>query len=120
MTDFDQLSEKLQKRLPESIDKDLSISTDHGIIFLTNVFKDGHLLGFWSHSPWGNQHDQEVGWAVLNPDLKVVDTCETKTMGSPAGNDFRRWRWEQKLQHGPASKLTREFENECIWRLQDC
>lgn len=118
MKDIDQLSDKVRKLLPEKL-QDLDVVADGVHIFLTNVFKDGCVLGFWSHSPWGCVHDQEQGWAVLDKNLNIIAECETRTSGQSAGNDFRKWRTEQKEIHGSSFKLSREFENEAIWRITD-
>lgn len=124
MTEFSQLKEKTQKLLnvgeDSNISEDLTASVDGRLIFLTNVFEDGCVLGFWSHSPWGNTHNQEEGWAVLSVKGEVLSSCETKTSGLPSGNDFKKWRSEQRWNHGKSFKLCPEWENENFWKITDC
>lgn len=126
MTDFDQLSDKLQKRCGEretkfgKLTSSLTISTDGELFFLTNIFKDGSFLGFWTHSPCSTCHDQEQGWAVFSPKLEMLSSCETKTSGRPAGNDFMKWRKEQTEKHGKSKKLMPEWGGDQFWRITDC
>lgn len=121
MAEIDFLSEKTRARLPEFVSSDLTHSEGKGgdIIFLTHVFKDGFLLGFWSHSPWGRVNNMEKGWAVINLDGKIEDMCATVTNGEPAQEDFREWRKDQKELHGAATKLCEEFTGEMIWKLTE-
>lgn len=115
MADFDFLSDKLKKLCKPrktkhgELGKDLSASVDKELFFLTNIFTDGSFLGFWSHSPWGLCRDQEQGWVVLSPELEVLDTCETRTSGRSAGNNFAKWRKRQTMEHGKSHKLMEEF-----------
>lgn len=122
MTNLEQLNEKVQNlvlKTSPNIDKDLAVTTNEdSLLFLTNIFKDGCFLGFWSHSPRGNCYDQEQGWAVINSELQILDSCETKTMGQNAGNNFRKWRKEQSQIHGKSFKLKPEWENESFWKIE--
>lgn len=127
MTDFEQLSPKLQKLCKprtgkdgHELSQDLTINCKTELFFLTNVFKDGSFLGFWSHSPWGTCHDKEQGWCILSPELEILDTCETLTDGQPAGNDFREWRKNLTEEHGKSFKLKAEWETEQFWKITDC
>jgi hypothetical protein len=89
---------------------------EHNLIFLQARFKNGFFLGFWSHSPWGTSHDQEQGWAVINPHtLEVVDYCETKCGGKSSG-EFREWRKKMTSQYGK-SNLIRNFSGEVEWKI---
>lgn len=93
-----------------------SYEFEHNLIFLQARFKNGFFLGFWSHSPWGTCHDQEQGWAVINPQtLEVVDHCETKHYGVSTG-EFREWRKEMTSQYGK-SNLLRNFSGEVEWKI---
>lgn len=123
MKNLEQLNNKVRKLVEASIpniDKDLAIKTnDDQLIFLTNIFKDGCFLGFWSHSPWGRTTDGEKGWAVINSNLDIIDSCETKTFGEHVNNDFKEWRKEQHEIHGKSFKLKPEWENRAFWRITD-
>ena len=124
MTNFEQLKETTQKLIKfdgntsGKLGKDLTASVDGELFFLTNVFADSSLLGFWSHSPWGTTRDQEQGWVVLSKDLEVISSCETRTSGQNAGNDFRAWRRDQKLIHGRSFKLCPDWDNESFWKIE--
>lgn len=126
MAHLQELKEKTQKRVKTgkktfgTLGEDLVASTQNGLYFLTGIFKNGYLLGFWSHSSWGNVHDQEQGWVILSPKLDVVSSCETRTMGGSAGNDFKKWRNNQKENYGKLTKFADEFSNESFWRIKDC
>lgn len=89
-------------------------------IFLTNVFKDGCFLGFWSHSPWGRVQDQEQGWMVISPELKILDEFETRSMGESTGGGFHYWRKEQTASHGKTRKLADSCTDEQIWKITNC
>lgn len=110
-------------RLPQSLqNSDLCLSVDNtsGMVFLTHIFKDGCLLGFWSHSPWGTCTNQETGWAVLDPNAtRVLDKCEIKSFGMSAGNDFKEWRRRMKELHGSATKLADEHTMETFWKISE-
>lgn len=120
------LSKKLRKLCKPrntkhgKLDPDLCVETGNEIIYLTNVFKDGFLLGFWSHSPWGHLHDQETGWILFDQDLVAIEICETRTMGLPAGNDWRSWRKEITRIHGKSYRLAPEWGGEQFWKITDC
>ncbi len=89
---------------------------EHDLIFLQARFKNGFFLGFWSHSPWGTCHDQEQGYAVVNPEtLEVVEYCETKCYGVSSGK-FREWRREMTLKYGK-STLLRNFSGDLEWKI---
>lgn len=117
MINSTELDYKAKALLPDwAKDGDLSVSIGGELFFLTNVFKDGHVLGFWSHSPCGRVHDQEQGWALISPDKKVVDSCETKSYGMPAGNDFRQWRRAITAEYGKSKKLTDRCGSQ-FWKI---
>lgn len=125
MTSFEHLSNKLQKKCKPRrtehgiLSSDMTVRVNNETYFLTNVFKDGSFLGFWSHSPWGRSRNQEQGWVVLSPNLEILDSCETRTSGMPAGNDFRKWRKQQTQEHGKSSKIMYDF-GEQMWKMSDC
>ena len=88
------------------------------IFFLTNVFKDGSFLGFWSHSPWGRVHDMEQGWAIFSPDLELLDSFTTKTLGTRKSG-FREWRKEKTILHGKSFRLMPEWGGDQFWKITE-
>jgi len=56
---------------------------------------------------------------VLSPELEVLDTCETRTSGRSAGNNFMGWRKMVTMEHGKSHKLMEEF-GEQFWKMSDC
>jgi hypothetical protein len=127
MTNFEQLTEKLQELCKPRdtdhgrLDQDLCIhiTGETHLRFLTRVFPDGCFLGWYSHSPWGHVHDQEQGWTLFSPELEVLDEIETRVDGQSAGNNFRQWRAGVTLEHGRAFKLKPEWDNEQFWKITD-
>lgn len=118
--EINDLKESTKKMLPDSTPCDLVAQLDGNSLFLTHVFKGGFILGFWSHSPWGTCNDQEQGWALLDSSFKEVTSCETKTMGLSAGNDFLKWRRKIKDEYGKATKLSYHWDNCLIWKISEC
>lgn len=99
--------------------KELTFSDEDSLIFLTNVFRNGFVLGFWSCSPWGNVRNQERGWALIDTEkMEVVDMCQTLADGQPAGDDFACWRHRVKLEHGRSQFLLDEFGDR-IWKMTE-
>jgi len=126
MDNYEQLPENLlesckpRKTEHGKLDRDLTVSCGRAgseTYFLTNVFKDGSLLGFWSHSPWGYCKDQEKGWVVFNKELEMISYCETVSQGRSAGEDWRTWRKEQTKLHGKSKRITDGTEN--IWKIAE-
>ena len=105
--------------IPTCVSDDLTVNVDGVAIFLTNVFKDGTLLGFWSHSPCGRVQDQEVGWMLISPTGECLDSVETRSYGVSPGQDYKRWRAAIRKEHGSSKRLCDEFTLENIWRLAD-
>jgi len=97
------------------IDNDNTVSISGEVFFLTHKHKDGHYMGFYSHSPWGNVRDQEQGWVVLSPELEEVGRIETRTSGICSGLGWAKWVAIQIDIHGPRKKLYDEFGNQ--WRI---
>jgi hypothetical protein len=129
MTHFDQLEEKTQKLCEArkntngNLSEDLTITCEGELFFLTNVFKDGSFLGFWTHSPWGTCHDQEQGWAVFSKEIKMISSFETKTGGQSTSDGFggfREWRKIETEIHGKSKKLKPEWDNENFWKISGC
>lgn len=93
------------------------VSNEDNLFFLTLKFKDGCLLGFYSHSPWGTTRDQERGWVVIDPKKKeVIDECETYSHGQ-AGNDFWKWRKKQTKVHGKGTLLLNDMDEQ--WKMNE-
>lgn len=98
---------------------ELTFSDAGLLIYLTGFFRNGNLIGFWSHSPWGTCHDQEQGWCIINSNtLEVVDMCESKTSGASTGL-IRQWRKKVKEENGPAKKLLNDWDEQ-EWKITDC
>lgn len=112
------MDQKIVDRLPPSLNDDLTVNSDLGVLFMTHIFSDGNMLGFWSHSPWGTCHDQEVGWAVVNENLEVIDSCATLDNGYRMG-DIKGWLQSKIQLHGKRTKLKPKYELEGFWRLSD-
>ena len=112
------LSDSLVSRLPDYVDKDVCATYYGNVLFLTHIFENGFLFGFWSHSPWGTTRDQEQGWAVLDREGNIIDGCETRTMGPSAGNDFNLWRKCMIEQYGKRTRLCDE-NGEMIWKITE-
>lgn len=122
---IEQLKEETQKAVKKAakkilISNDLTVVVDNELIFLTGIFKNGFVIGFWSHSPWGTTRDKEQGWVIISDKMEVVSSCTTKTDGGTAGENFKDWRSEQKKEFGSATKLCEEFSNELIWKIGEC
>ena len=97
--------------------KENTASDEDNLYFLTLKFKDGCLLGFYSHSPWGSTRDQERGWVVIDPKKKeVIDECETYYCG-PTGNDFAKWRKKQTEIHGRGTLLLDDMDER--WKMNE-
>ena len=125
MSNIDDLRDSTLVMLPDGIKTDLTVSNKFGLFFLTNVFRDGCLLGFWSHSPWGRCTDQEKGWVVLDRELNIVSECETKAFTNDpqgcleTGVGFSQWRANQKKLHGSALKLCDDITGESFWKMSE-
>ena len=92
-------------------------SDKDNLYFLTLKFKDGCLLGFFSHSPCSTTRDQERGWVVIDPKKKeVISECETYYHGI-TGNDFRKWRKKQTEIHGKGTLILDEFDER--WKMNE-
>ena len=115
---IDQLKDSTKNLLPKIVSNDLTIVVDGSLIFLTHVFKSGHIMGFYSHSPWGSCHDKEQGNLVIDPKGNCVEIIETKIDGMKGGEDFKEWRAMVKECYGKAIKLTPEGENELFWKKE--
>lgn len=89
---------------------------EHSLIFLQARFDNGFFIGFWSHSPWGTTHDQEQGWAIINPEtLGIIDYCETKYLGNSIVG-FREWRKKMTSKYGK-STFIRNCSGEVEWKI---
>ena len=126
MNELEFVSEKLQKQLQPrktqfgELSADLTVKTDfHKTLFLTHVFKDGSLLAFWSHSPWGTCNDQEQGTILLSSDLEEIDSIATRMHGESQGG-FKQWRANVKEMKGGAKKIADEITGELIWKKSEC
>ena len=123
---IEDLKDSTRALLPKDIDKDLAVTTTGGeSIFLTGVFKNGNMIGFWSHSPWGRVRDQQQGWMVIDKDLNHIDSITTFSdgvsgQGLGENETFNEWRSRIKQENGKSIKLCPEWDNECFWRMQDC
>jgi len=112
------LKQSTAKLLPEWVSNDLSYTVNDGtLIFLTNVWPSGHVMGWYSHSPWGCVHDKEQGWYIVSPDQSIYDTCESKIDGLSTGQ-VRDWRKKISDMLGRSYKLADEFTNELVWRKE--
>lgn len=124
MNHIDDLKESTRKLLKDSLaEDDLTITSDTGdLIFLTHVFENGNVMGFWTHSPCGNTRDQEQGNMVLSPSGKTIDYVPTREYGqTPVGHEpFKEWRQRMKEDNGKAIKLSHGADGVLIWRKQDC
>jgi len=109
----------LYNELDESVfDKDLTVKTDQGeSLYLTNVFKGGYAIGFWSHSPWGCVRDQEQGWVLVDSKGKELTRCATRVNGENPNEGYRDWRRKITMTYGKSKKLCPEWENACCWKL---
>lgn len=88
------------------------------LVFLTKVYKSGHLLGFYSHSPCGNVRDQEQGWMLINGHtLEVVDECYTRSNGRSTG-EFTAWYKQIGETYGKAQYLLNSL-GEKEWKITD-
>ena len=123
---IEDLKDSTRALLPKDIDKDLAVTTAGGeTIFLTGVFKNGNMLGFWSHSPWGRVRDQQQGWMVIDKELNEIDEIKTRDFEACREalgqfETFAQWRSRIKSENGRAFKLCPEWNNECFWRMEDC
>lgn len=99
--------------------EELTFSETKGeLIFLTKVFKDGTLMGFWSHSPWGTCHDKEQGWALVNPEtMTILDSFATLEDGVRQGG-FKDWFADLKVDHGKANFLVNEWGDR-VWKITE-
>lgn len=124
----------LLKRKPEILEQGLHFTNGDGIldlgedptfsckgyqmIYLTEKFKNGFFLGFWTHSPWGGTTDQEKGWAIINPiTLEVEEDIATRSGGiwCPRG-EFSKWRKSIKEKYGK-SKILLDGFGERPWKM---
>ena len=120
MKEIDQLKPATRKMLPGWVKEDLTTDWGRHLLFLTHVFKDGEVMGFWSHSPWGRETDQEQGWVIIDKDGTLIDQCATRTNGEPAGEGFRDWLKFTIKHYGKRTKLCPEWENKLIWKISEC
>ena len=96
-----------------------SMTSDNVVVFLQKELADGSLLGWFSHSPWGLQMDQEQGWVLLSPDFEVIDSVATVAMGRHTG-EGREWFRRVKEQHGATkTRFTKKHNNELRWKKGD-
>lgn len=111
--------------LPRWVPEDLCLGTElvgfDQCVFLTHVFKSGHLFGWYSHSPWGRVHDQEQGYVIVDPHTReVIDVCPTRTGGEPAGCDFRGWLYMAiNGEYGRRKKLCDFVNGELFWKISE-
>ena len=112
------LKEATANRLPKFVDDDLCADFGGDLLFITGVFNNGFVIGFWSHSPWGNTRNQDRGWAVLDADGAFVSSCATFYHGHTHDN-FREWRESVSRRFGKATKLCDEFSGETLWKMSE-
>lgn len=109
-----------EKRPVSTLDMKGLMFSEHGgeLLFLTKVFQDGMLLGFWSHSPWGTTRNKEEGWAIINPNtMEMVDHVCTLDSGTRTG-EFKEWSLNLKLEHGKANFLVNEHGDR-EWKITE-
>lgn len=120
MSNKEQLLNKIRSLLPEKVGEDLTITVDGELIFLTHVFENGSVLGFWSHSPWGRVSDGEQGWMIISKELEQLGAITSKTNHERSGEDIRKWKSSLRLHHGKSFKLKPEWNNESFWKITEC
>lgn len=111
------LAEETAKLLPKNTPEDLAVVTTDPIIYLTGVFKNGFVIGFWTQSPWGHTTDQDRGWAILDTNLQIIDSCQSYDFGPT--HQIREWRHSVKEEYGTAKKLCDEYSGEQFWKLSE-
>jgi hypothetical protein len=112
---IERLSTKTRKMLSEHVPSDLAVSTDSHIVYLTNVFKNGYVMGWYSHSPWGCVHDREQGWCLFNEEMQIIDEVASLSDGMTAGEDVAGWKTDVKQMYGRSKRLLDEGTLENIW-----
>jgi len=75
-------------------------SKNHVLYFFKGKYKDGYILAFYSHSPWGRCYDQKRGWVLIKVENRkvgiIVDEVASYSWGSTgeAREVLAKWRKE--------------------------
>ena len=107
----------LTRPIPHSdIDtNEMTANNNAGLIFLTNKFKDGTYIGFWSTSPCGCIHNQDRGWAVVSSSGELLDSIHTYDHGPVvrySDETFAEWRKRQTMEHGRSTRISE-------WKMEE-
>jgi hypothetical protein len=100
--------------------KEKTIFYNKTMYFMKGSFENGCILAFYSHSPCGCVHDQEVGWGIFDLERqRLVAECETRCVCQPAGEDWKEWMEMAKEEHGKLSYFKNE-DGTHVWKLKEC
>jgi len=90
-------------------------------LFFRKRFNDGCILAFYSDNPWGNYHNQERGWVVIDGrKRKIIDEVTTYFHGS-TGNEYNDFLKRNKEKHGGfrPNSTWRESDGEVKWKMEE-